>query len=62
MTCVDNQKLKEIGTFINNIIDFDESRNSAQCSVKKGVDDDLDEKKRLYYGLDDFLVRFNLNE
>ncbi|KAJ3280380.1 MutS protein msh5 [Borealophlyctis nickersoniae] len=48
-------ELKDVGTYINNVIDFDESVNEARFVVKPHVDEELDELKRTYNGLDDLL-------
>lgn len=41
---------------ISQIIDFDESKELHRLVVKPGVSEELDEKKRTYEGLGDFLV------
>lgn len=46
---------------INKTIDFEESKNRRRTSVKAGVDRNLDERKRLYAGMDDLLKIF-INE
>ena len=38
------------------IVDVEESKRSARVMVASGVDEELDEIRRLYNGLDDFLV------
>ncbi|KAJ3088950.1 MutS protein msh5 [Quaeritorhiza haematococci] len=50
------QELKDVGSFINNVIDFDQSIAEGRVSVKPFIDDELDELKRNYHGLDDLLV------
>ncbi|KAI8907567.1 muts domain V-domain-containing protein [Powellomyces hirtus] len=48
-------ELKEVGTMINNMVDFDVSLSEARFVVKPHVDEELDEMKRTYHGLDDLL-------
>ncbi|KAG9293455.1 hypothetical protein G9A89_009179 [Geosiphon pyriformis] len=45
--------LKDIGSCINDVIDFDESATESRCVVKPHVD----EASRTYNGLDSFLVK-----
>ncbi|CAG8445606.1 11405_t:CDS:10, partial [Scutellospora calospora] len=47
--------LKDIGSYINDVIDFDESVKESRIVVKPHVDEELDHMKRTYDGLDDFL-------
>ncbi|KAI9006039.1 muts domain V-domain-containing protein [Gaertneriomyces semiglobifer] len=47
--------LKDVGSCINNVIDFDTSLDEQRFVVKAGVDQDLDELKRTYHGLDSLL-------
>ncbi|CAG8464444.1 18015_t:CDS:10 [Gigaspora rosea] len=47
--------LKDIGSYINDVIDFDESVKEGRIVVKPHVDEELDHMKRTYDGLDDFL-------
>ncbi|KAG8716968.1 MutS protein msh5 [Ceratobasidium sp. 394] len=48
---------EDTGVLINTIIDWEESQNTKTICVNPGIDQDLDEKKRTYNGLDDLLVR-----
>ncbi|KAJ3149151.1 MutS protein msh5 [Geranomyces variabilis] len=48
-------ELKQIGHIITNMVDFDSSLSEARFVVKPHVDDELDEMKRTYHGLDDLL-------
>ncbi|KAJ3163330.1 MutS protein msh5 [Geranomyces variabilis] len=48
-------ELKQIGHIITNMVDFDSSLSEARLVVKPHVDDELDEMKRTYHGLDDLL-------
>lgn len=47
--------LRDLGTMINTYIDFDESESEDRFVVKHNVDEELDEMKRAYAGLDDLL-------
>ncbi|KAG0049466.1 MutS protein msh5 [Gryganskiella cystojenkinii] len=52
---VATKDLNDIGTFINDVVDFDESTNEARCVVKHNVDEELDRMRQNYNGLDSFL-------
>ncbi|KAF9348822.1 MutS protein msh5 [Mortierella sp. NVP85] len=47
--------LVDIGTFINDVVDFDESLVEGRCVVKHNVDEELDRMRQTYHGLDSFL-------
>ncbi|RHZ76807.1 hypothetical protein Glove_192g13 [Diversispora epigaea] len=47
--------LKDIGSNINDVIDFDESVKENRIVIKPHIDEELDHMKRTYDGLDDFL-------
>ncbi|KAG0031147.1 MutS protein msh5 [Podila clonocystis] len=47
--------LMDVATMINSILDFDESVIEGRCVVKHNVDEHLDEMRRTYQGLDNFL-------
>ncbi|KAF9358720.1 MutS protein msh5 [Mortierella sp. AD094] len=47
--------LVEIGAFINDVLDFDESVIEGRCVVKHNVDEELDRMRHTYHGLDSFL-------
>ncbi|KAK3747589.1 hypothetical protein QZH41_015825 [Actinostola sp. cb2023] len=49
--------LPRIANLINKIVDFDESGEQNRFVVKPGVDPVLDEKKRTYNGLPDFMTK-----
>ncbi|ESO92536.1 hypothetical protein LOTGIDRAFT_233005 [Lottia gigantea] len=49
--------LHRIATLISKIIDFDESVTQSRFVVKPNVDAELDEKKRTYNGLPDFMTK-----
>ncbi|XP_078354214.1 mutS protein homolog 5-like isoform X2 [Oculina patagonica] len=55
-TCFTDELL-EIGSLMSKIIDFDESTEQNRFVVKPGVDPALDEKKRTYNGLPDFMTK-----
>ncbi len=52
-----SDELYELASNITNMIDFEESKAVARLVVKPGVFEELDEMKRTYEGLGDFLVR-----
>ncbi|KAF9433070.1 MutS protein msh5 [Entomortierella beljakovae] len=47
--------LADIGAFINDVLDFDESIVEGRCVVKHNVDEELDRMRHTYNGLDSFL-------
>ncbi|KAF9171840.1 MutS protein msh5 [Mortierella sp. AD010] len=49
------KELVDIGTFINDVLDFDESVIEGRCVVKHNVDEELDRMRHTYHGLDSFL-------
>ncbi|UYV80047.1 msh-5 [Cordylochernes scorpioides] len=48
--------LLRIANLISNIVDFEESSNHNRFIVKPGFDETLDDKKRTYNGLPDFMT------
>jgi DNA mismatch repair protein MSH5 len=52
----DSTALATIGKSISDVIDMDESKLAQRAVVSRGVDEDLDEKKLQYDGLDSYLV------
>lgn len=51
-----NKKLlAEVGSLINNVVDFDASQEQRRTIVLAGVDAELDEAKRTYEGIEDLL-------
>jgi hypothetical protein len=44
-------------TFVYSQIDWEESISSARICVRPHVDEELDEMKRVYHGIDSVLVR-----
>ncbi|KAG0229575.1 MutS protein msh5 [Actinomortierella wolfii] len=49
------QELNEIGSLINDVLDFDESLVEGRCVVKPNVDEELDRMRQTYHGLGSFL-------
>ncbi|KAG0248875.1 MutS protein msh5 [Mortierella polycephala] len=47
--------LMDICANINDVLDFDESVNEGRCVVKHNVDEELDQMRQTYHGLDSFL-------
>lgn len=52
----DGYILASVGRMIDDTIDIEESKQSQRPVVKPQHDEDLDERKRLYSGLDSFLI------
>lgn len=51
-----NKKLlAEVGTIINDVVDFEASQEQRRTIVRAGVSEDLDEAKRAYEGIEDLL-------
>ncbi|KAI7369629.1 hypothetical protein KC354_g1789 [Hortaea werneckii] len=51
----DKRQLAAVGTMISEIVDFDSSKDQQHTAVLPGVDDELDEAKRTYDGIEDLL-------
>ncbi|KAJ3031736.1 UNVERIFIED_CONTAM: MutS protein msh5 [Siphonaria sp. JEL0065] len=51
----DPNALQQVGCQINNVIDFEASSTETNIVVKLGIDQELDELKRLFDGMDDLL-------
>lgn len=49
--------LHRIATLVSKIVDFEESSSQGRFVVKAGVDSGLDERKRTYSGLPDFMTK-----
>ncbi|KAF9193313.1 MutS protein msh5 [Haplosporangium sp. Z 11] len=47
--------LMDICANIDDVLDFDESVNEGRCVVKHNVDEELDQMRQTYHGLDSFL-------
>ncbi|XP_048763209.2 mutS protein homolog 5-like [Ostrea edulis] len=54
--------LHRIANLINKIVDFDESKVVGRFVVKPNVDAELDDKKRTYNGLPDFMTKLAAEE
>ena len=52
---MDTHRLLKVGNAISSIVDFEQSSIRGRTSVKPGVDVRLDQLKRQYDGMDDFL-------
>ncbi|CAE6481023.1 unnamed protein product [Rhizoctonia solani] len=57
LRALDDVDTEETGALVNMVIDWEESQNNQRVCVNPGIDGALDEKKRIYNGLDDLLVR-----
>lgn len=53
----DRQQLATIGQLVNDVVDFDASPTQRRTVVLPGVDQELDEMKRTYDGIEDLLSR-----
>lgn len=53
-------ELRDLGSCINDIVDFDESINEGRVVVKYEVDEELDEMKHTFANLDNFLSKVAL--
>ncbi|PCH37347.1 hypothetical protein WOLCODRAFT_167438 [Wolfiporia cocos MD-104 SS10] len=49
--------LKEIANTINEIIDWEESTNAGRVCVRPRIDDELDNLRRIYHGIDSVLSK-----
>ena len=49
--------LQEVAALIEQVVDFEESKNQGRCVVKQVVDATLDEKKQIYASLPELLTR-----
>jgi DNA mismatch repair protein MSH5 len=52
----DQRQIAEIGRIIGEVIDFEASKDKKRTIVREGVNDELDEARRTYYGIDDMLA------
>lgn len=53
-------RFKAMGDLINDTIDWEVSDNERRVTVRQHIDEELDEWKRMYHGLDSLLVSFDL--
>ncbi|KAK3061689.1 hypothetical protein LTR53_019688, partial [Teratosphaeriaceae sp. CCFEE 6253] len=51
----DRRQLAALGKLINDVVDIEGSKDQGHTVVKPGVDDELDEAKRTYDGIEDLL-------
>ncbi|KAI6825107.1 hypothetical protein KC342_g11225 [Hortaea werneckii] len=51
----DKRQLAAVGTMISEVVDFEASKDQQHTVVLPGVDDELDEAKRTYDGIEDLL-------
>ena len=56
LEAVDSAQLQQVSARISRTVDFDASASDTRTIVKEDVDQDLDELKVRYYGLNDLLV------
>ncbi|KAI1265648.1 muts domain V-domain-containing protein [Xylariaceae sp. FL1019] len=52
---VDVEQIRQVGRLITETIDFSQSEERGRTAVKQGVDAELDERKRIYDGMDHLL-------
>lgn len=52
--------MHHVGERITHVVDFEQSRERQRTAVKHGVDPQLDELKRSYHGMENFLTEVNL--
>ena len=57
MDVLDTRSLQTVGRSINDIVDRDSSIDQNRTVVKRGVNDQLDDIKNIYDGMDDLLSR-----
>ncbi|KAI0450679.1 muts domain V-domain-containing protein [Xylaria acuta] len=56
---VDLFQIRQIGELITETIDFEQSVERGRTAVKQGIDADLDERKRIYDGMEHLLANVN---
>ncbi|KAI0443128.1 muts domain V-domain-containing protein [Xylaria telfairii] len=56
---VDLFQIRQIGELITETIDFEQSVERGRTAVKRGIDSDLDERKRIYDGMEHLLANVN---
>ncbi|KAF8631397.1 hypothetical protein AX15_002405 [Amanita polypyramis BW_CC] len=57
ITVLDIQMFKNVGTQVNSIIDWDESVNTGRVCVRQRIDEELDNRKHIYCGIDSVLSK-----
>lgn len=55
LSALDISSFKEVGTRINEIIDWEESANAGRACVRSHIDEELDNRKHVYHGIDSVL-------
>ncbi|KAJ3574002.1 hypothetical protein NP233_g2059 [Leucocoprinus birnbaumii] len=55
LAAVDIPAVKEVGIQVNDVIDWEESNLAERICVRPGIDEELDNKKHLYHGIDSIL-------
>ncbi|KAI3331791.1 muts domain V-domain-containing protein [Xylariaceae sp. AK1471] len=53
---VDLSQIRQVGELITETIDFEQSVERGRTAVKQGIDAELDERKRSYDGMENFLA------
>ncbi|KAF5369357.1 hypothetical protein D9758_002767 [Tetrapyrgos nigripes] len=54
---LDTPKIRDIGTRINDIIDWEESSETGRVCVRPNIDEELDKRKHVYHGIDSVLSK-----
>ncbi|KZT18625.1 hypothetical protein NEOLEDRAFT_1159406 [Neolentinus lepideus HHB14362 ss-1] len=54
---LDIPSFREVGTLVNETIDWEESSAAGRVCVRPHIDGELDNRKRIYHGIDDVLSR-----
>ncbi|KAF8073753.1 DNA mismatch repair protein MutS [Lyophyllum atratum] len=57
LSVLDIANFKEIGRKINETIDWEESANAARVCVRSHIDEELDNRKHVYHGIDSVLSK-----
>ncbi|KAF8158870.1 muts domain V-domain-containing protein [Mycena galopus ATCC 62051] len=52
-----SKSFRDVGNRINEIIDWEESANAGRICVRPGVDEELDNRKHVYHGIDAVLSK-----
>ncbi|KAF9452964.1 hypothetical protein P691DRAFT_659812 [Macrolepiota fuliginosa MF-IS2] len=55
LAAIDIYLLKEVGMRVNDIIDWEESTLAERVCVRPGIDEELDNRKHVYHGIDSVL-------
>ncbi|TFK40842.1 DNA mismatch repair protein MutS [Crucibulum laeve] len=57
IAALDVTTFKEVGSRVNEIIDWEESTNAGRVCVRPHIDEDLDNRKHVYHGIDSVLSK-----